>query len=318
MASTDYTPDGSVFPQDGASSGIADADADWNNAAYLGLLAQAEASNYVSKGFSINPDYVNNEVTIGEGVAYIEDSENIDYRKHFDSEIAKSGTLDKGYLAFIFQSASQTVSFENNTGVNYIYIGFTRQSQDSNFIRVSDTEQSGDRLLKIAEVDAGAQSVSFKNRNAGYEWEFVTKHSTNGLVNQADVPIPDNSYDEYKVKFIGVTGDVNSTNTNLQGTVNNHSANYWYRTTQSNTQQSSHYDILQCRPSDTIIEGHILYTVGEQWTYDNRTTSNEEKNYSFSGHNKSPADTTPLNSLQYEFNSGQIKGTWNIWGRNRV
>lgn len=318
MALTDYTPDGSVFPQDGASSGIANSDADWNNAAYLGLLAQAEASNYVSKGFSINPDYGSNEVTIGEGVAYIEDSENIDYRKHFDSEIAKSGTLDKGYLAFIFQSSSKTVSFEDNTGVNYIYIGFTRQSQDSNFIRVSDTEQTGDRLLKIAEVDAGAQSVSFKNRNAGFEWEFVNKHSTNGFVTEADIPVADNSYDEYKVKFIGVTGDNASTNTNLTGTVNNHAANYWYRTTQNNTQQASSYNVLQCRPSDTVINGQILMSTVDQWTFDNRTTSNDEKQYSFSGHNKSPADTTPLNSIQFSWASGKIKGTWNIWGRNNV
>ena len=318
MASTDYTPDGSVFPQDGASSGIADADADWNNAAYLGLLAQAEASNYVSKGFSINPDYVNNEVTIGEGVAYIEDSENIDYRKHFDSEIAKSGTLDKGYLAFIYQSVSQTVSLENSSWVNHIYIGFTRQSQDSNFIRVSDTEQTGDRLLKIAEVDGGARSVSFKNRNAGFEWQFVNKHSTNGFANEANIPVADNSYDEYKVKFIGVTGDNASTNTNLLGYVNNHQANYWYRTTQNNTQQASRYNVLQCRPSDTVINGQILMSTQGQWSFDNRTTSNEEKQYAFSGHNKSPADTTPLNSIQFEFASGGIEGTWNIWGRDNV
>ena len=318
MAYTDYSTDGAVFPQDGASAGIGDSESDWNNAAYLGLLAQAETSDYAPKGFSVNPDYTNEELTLGKGVAYLNDEEDIAFRKHFDNEETKSGLLDQGYLAVIYQSVDKTVSFEALSGMNYIYVGFTRQSQDSNFIRVADNPQSGPRLLEVARVDSAAQSVSFQNRNAGYEWEFVNKHSTNGYVTEADIPVSDNSFDEYKVKFIGVTGDNASTNTNLTGTVNNHRANYWYRTTQNNTQQASTYNVLQCRPSDTSINGQILMSTTDQWTFDNRTTSNDEKQYSFSGHNKSPADTTPLNSIQFSWASGGIKGTWNIWGRNNV
>lgn len=318
MAFTDYPTAGTVFPQDGASSGISDSDASWSNAAFLGLLAQAESSDYVSKGFDISPDYANNEVTVGSGVLYLEDSADISFRKFDDNEQTRSGLLDQGYLAVIFQSVDKTVSFENTSGVNYIYAGFTRSSQDSNFIRVADTEQTGDRLVEIARVDASSSDASEVNRVAGYGWNYLGKKGTGGnYVSEADISIPDNSFDEYKVKFVAVDGDATSTGITLTGTVNNHNAGYWFRTTQNNTQGNSLYKLMQGRPDHIPINGHMYYSQkGGKWTFDNRITTNQEKQYAFAGGNVDGSATTPINSLQYSWNSGKIKGEWNIWARD--
>lgn len=334
MAYTDYAVNGIVAPQDGGWSGISDdPDSDWINAAISGALAKAEGADYAPDGLSLTADHTNEQVSIGKGTAFIELTQNVDYRNYDDSEINRSRTWEDGLLTLYRLDSAQTLSFETTTGINYIWVyytypGATSTGQNETYIRIG-TDKSADNpettdsypSLLIGQADASTDSVAVeKNRTSGYSWEYLGKRGTGGsLVSEANISIPDNSYDEYKIKFIGVYGDSTSTSAELQAQVNNHNADYWFRTTQNNTQGSSIFKLSQGRPNHMTINGQLYVGMnGGYFTYDNRLTSNQGKQYSFSGGNTSPADTTPLNSLQFSFNSGNIIGEWNIWARNTL
>lgn len=325
MAYTDNKITAYIFPQDGASEGIDNTEADWNNAAYLGGLAKAKTENYAPQGLNISPDHINNNFDLSEGLAFLEDTENIDFRNWDDSEINRSGTWTQGYLLTVHTKSAANIPFQTTTGTNYIYLGFDRTAnnyangQNNIFVRVADTEADAPvQGFKIGEIDATTDDSVEQNRVAGYSWNYLGKKGTGGsYVSEADISIPDNSFDEYKVKFVAVDGDATSTGTTLTGTVNNHTANYWYRTTQNNTQGNSLYKLMQGRPSHMPINGHMYYSQkGGKWTFSNRITTNQEKQYAFAGGNVDGAATTPINSLQYSWNSGNIKGEWNIWARD--
>lgn len=317
MAFTDYPVSAYVYPQDGSSSGISDFDADWDNAAYAGALALANTDNYSPQGLSVTPDYGANSFDVSDGLAFIRDDENIGFREFGDSEQTRSGTWTQGYLAVSEIEATSGISFETATGVNHVYLYFTRQAQNDVYIRVADTtaDKPANRFFKIAEIDAGATESAEKNRNAGLDWQYIGSHETGGLVNEADIPIVDNSYDEYRVKFVGVGGDYTSTDAQLLGTVNN-GGKYNFRTTQNNTRQKSFFKIQQSRPTDAAIGGYLFCSTHEGvWEYENSITGNIGKQYSFGGRDIS-GDATPFNSIQFSWNSGNIEGKWNIWGRN--
>lgn len=333
MTYTDYSVDGIVAPQDGGWSGINDdPDADWINAAISGALAKAQGSNYAPDGLSLTADHTNEEVSIGKGTAFIELEQNVDYRNFDDSEINRSRTWEDGLLTLYRLASAQTLGFETTTGINYIWVfynypGTSATGQNETYIRIGTDKSTEDPAttdgypgILIGQVDAGADAVAVeKNRTAGYSWNFLGKQDTGGAyVSEASISIPDNSYDEYKIKFIGVLGDATSTGIELQARANNHNANYWYRTTQNNTQGGSLFKLFQGRPDHMTINGHLYCGMQDYFTFDNRLTSNQEKQYAFSGGNTSAADTTPLNSLQFFYNSGNIKGEWNIWARNTL
>jgi len=318
MAFTDHPVDAYVFPQDGASSGISDFDADWQNAAYVGGLAKAETKNYTPEGVDVTPDFANSTFDVTSGLSFIEDTQDLAFRNWDDSEINRSGLWTEGYLSVMFFEGATGIPFETTTGENFVYLGWDRTDQNETFIRVADTENPPTIGVKIETIDAGANSSAPKNRVAGFEWEFLGKQSTNGAVSQADFSTIDNSYDEYKVKFIGVIGTATSTNVQLHCTVNNFTQKYWYRTTQNNTQGASNFDVFQGRPSHMEINGHLyLSQQGDKMTFDNRLTSNQEKQYAFSGGNVDSA-STPIDSVQLDFTSGDIDGEWNIWARDTL
>jgi hypothetical protein len=320
MAFTDTDITAYAFPQDGASPGIADTDADWNNAAFLGALAKAKANNYAPQGLDIVTDHVNEQFTLTAGLAFIEDKENIPFRLFSDSEINRSEVWTTGYILMVETEEESNISFETTTGKNFVYLGFTRQAQNDVFVRVADDEADApSKSVKLGEIDASADSKREQNRVAGFQYEFLGKRSTNGFVNQADLAIPDSSFDEYKIKFINVEGDAASGNVTLLSRVSNvNSGSYFFRTTQNNTQQATRFKLYQGRPDRFGINGELFVSQkGGLFTFDNRLTSNQEKQFAFSGGSTDPA-ITPLSSLQLFFTSGQINAEINVWGRNNL
>lgn len=321
MAFTDHTlSNGYVHPQDGSSSGIDDDNADWLNAVYLGAGYLAPGGDVAPFGYDVTADHTNEEATVGGGVAYIQVEDALNFREPDDSILFRSGEWNQPFVVFVYLSSSVTVPFETTEGTNYIWVSYDPSEQDNAFIRVADSEsdEPSTPSLLIEEIDAVDESQAPQNRVAGYSWQYLGKQSTNGSVDEAVVNIPDNSFDEYKIKFLNVTGTAIDENTIMYGRANDHNANYWHRTTQNNTQQAGRYPVLQGTPAEMTINGHIYYCVDEEWTFDNRITTNHEEQYAYSGSNKSPADTTPLNSLQYFWSAGQIDAEFNIWARNRL
>jgi hypothetical protein len=319
MAFTDHPVDAYVFPQDGASSGISDFDADWQNAAYVGGLAKAQTTDYTPEGVDVTVDYANNTFDATSGLSFIEDTQDIEFRDWDDSEQVRSGLWTEGYLSVMFFEGATGIPLETTTGTNYVYLGWDRSDQNSTFIRVADTDNPPAIGVKIEAIDAGANSSAPKNRVAGYSWNFLGKHETGGFVGEADVQWPENGYDEYKVKFINVQGQGTSGGQQLHARINNVTSGYHFRTTQNNTGNSDRFKLLQGEGGEMHIAGHLYFSMDAgKWQYDNRLTSNEEKQYSFSGSNYNTS-VNPLNSMQLFWGSGQsIKGEFNIWGRDRL
>lgn len=319
MAFTDHTIDAYVFPQDGASSGISDFDADWQNAAYVGGLAKAQTADYTPEGVDVTVDYGNNTFDLSSGLSFIEDPQDIEFRDWDDSEQVRSGLWTEGYLSVMLVPSVQDIPLENNTSVNHIYLGWDRTAQNNTFVRVADTENAPTIGVKIETIDPVAGSSAPKNRVAGYSWNFLGKHETGGFVGEANVQWPENGYDEYKVKFIDVQGQGTSSGQQLHGRINNVTSGYHFRTTQNNSANVDRFKILQGEGGAMHIGGHLYFSMhGDRWQYDNRLTSNEEKQYSFSGQNYNTS-VNPINSMQLFWSSGKdISGTFNIWGRNTL
>lgn len=334
MVYTDYAVDGVVAPQDGGWDGITDdSKSDWINASYAGALAKAQGTDYAPEGFSLTADHTNEEFTIGKGTAFIELQQNVDYRNYDDSEIVRSRVWEDGFLTLYRLATTQTLSFETTSDVNYVWVfykypGQNSDGQNDTHIRIGTDKSADDPSntdsnpsLLIGQADAANDTVATeKNRVAGYSWNFLGKRDSGGsFISELDFTVPDNSYDEYKVKLIGVIGDGTSSGTEFRGRINNHNGNYTYRTTQSNTTGASYIRLAQVRPDRISINGTLYVSVdGGFMTFDNRLTSNQAKQYAFSGGNSSPPDTTPINSVQLYFSSGSIRGEVNFWGRNTL
>jgi hypothetical protein len=322
MAFTDTSITAYIFPQDSGFDGIANSDADWGNAAYIGGLAQAKGVDYAPFGLNITEDHTNEVFDISRGLAFIEDNTTIGARNFSDSEQNRSITWDQPFMTFMLVPAQTNIPFQTTTGTNHIWIYYTHGAQNDGQIRVSDTDGDtpSDPHLKIGTIDAANNNAATeKNRVAGYSWNFLGKYETDGFVGEADVQWPENGYDEYKVKFINVQGQGTSGGQQLQARINNVTSGYYYRTTQNNTANADRFRLMQGEGGEMHIAGHLYFSMDAgKWQYDNRLTSNEEKQYSFAGSNYNTT-TNPLNSMQVFWGSGQnINGEWNIWGRDRL
>lgn len=317
MAYTDHPITAYVFPQDGASPGIGDPDADWQNAAYVGGLAKAQAKNYTPEGVDVTADFANNQFSITEGLSYIEDPQPIDFRDWDDSEINRSGTWTGGYLSVMHVKAESGIPFETTTGMNYVYLGWDRTSQNNAFVRVADDEADAPTIgVKIENIDAGASSSLPKNRVAGHNWNFVKKYSASG-VPSVTLNVPE-VYDEMRLKFLGVTGTATSS-VKLQSQVNG-TPNYYQRTTQGSNTQITNYWINHDIASRAEIRGEVFMSGrwDTTWSFDNRTTNRGGKYFGFSGWNDNVADNGELNEIFMEWGTGDITGEWNLWGRDNV
>lgn len=320
MAFTDTAlTDAYVHPQGGSASGVSDNDADWLNSVYLGAGYLAPGGDVAPYGYDVTVDFAAGDITVSGGVAYLERDSTLPFREPQDTVLTRNGSWNQPFLAFIYMATSITVSVQTPGTTNYVWLYFTESSQNDAYIRVADSsaDEPSNPSLLIEEIDDGSNSQAPQNRVAGYSWDYLGKQSTNGLVTEATVNIPDQTYDEYKIKHIKVSGDGTSS-TEFQATVNGHTANYWYRTTQGNTTGSSYVKVGQANPSDAYFNGQLYCSVKNRWTFDNRIAGSHGKQYAFTGSNKSPADTTPMNTIEFSWASGSIDGEWNIWARNTL
>jgi len=318
MAFTDHPVNAYVFPQDGASSGIDDFDADWQNAAYVGGLAKAETKNYTPKGVDVTPDFANNTFDATSGLSFIEDTQDIAFRNWDDSEQNRSGLWTEGYLSVVFFEGATGIPFETTTGENFVYLGWDRTDQNETFIRVADTENPPTIGVQIETINASANSSAPKNRVAGYQWEFLGRFSTNGFVTQADFAVPDGSFDEYKVVFKGVTGETGlQKQKELFFFINNQTQIYWDTTLNGRRKNRNKIKPAQAKPSEVDIGGEMFLTFnGDGMQYENRTTGSEETPYSLRGNTR--VTISSFDSFQMNWGTGQIDGAWNIWARNQL
>lgn len=320
MAYTDSTVSGAyAFPQDGASAGINDFDADWQNAAYVGGLAKAQGTDYVDTGMNISAS--GGTATVSPGLAFIEDTEAIDFRNWDDSEQVRSGTWTQGYLVAIAMEQSASVSL-GSTDPQYIYLAFDRSAQNSVYLRSADSKsEAPTKSVLLGTVSIPGENPSPLNRQAGYSWQLIKKTSQ-GFQNEFNFNIPSEfqDFDEYKVKFIDVQGQGTSGNQQLFMRFNGFTSGYWFRTTQNNTQNATKAKLLQGRGDQLYVGGHLYFSqarAGDDLSFDNRLTSNEEKQYAFAGHNV--LATGGLKSMNLYWSSGQkIAGAINVWARNRA
>jgi len=316
MAFTDHAVDAYVFPQDGASSGISDFDADWQNAAYVGGLAKAETKNYTPEGVDVTVDFANGTFDVTAGLSFIEDTQDIAFRNWDDSEQVRSGLWTEGYLSVVYFEGATGIPLETTAGVNHVYLGWNRTAQNDTFIRVSDTDTPPAIGVKIETIDASENSSAPTNRVAGYQWEFLGGFSTNGFVSVADFAVPDGSYDEYKVVFKGVTGETGlQKQKELFFFINNQTQIYFDTTLNGRIKNRNKIKVAQARPDAVNIGGEMFLSFnGDGLQYDNRTAGGEETPYSLKGNTR--VTISSFDSFQSNWGTGDIDGTWNIWARD--
>ena len=318
MVYTDHPITGYVFPQDSGMSGIANSDADWANAAYIGGLGLAEASNYAPKGLGLTADHANESFTIGDGVAYIEDDTTIDFRDWDDSEQTHSGTWGQGFLSLYLIKSQSNIPFQTTSGTNYVWVYYTHSSQNDTYLRVADTSSDAPTQpsLKIAEIDASSDSQRETNRVSGHNWNYIGKYEANGA-NSITINVPE-AYDEMKLKFIGVTGSDES-RARLRAQVNG-TPSYYQRTTQGSNQQITYFWANHDVPSRAEIHGELRMNGrwDTTWSFDNRLTNRAGEYFATSGWNDNVVNDGTLNEIWMEWAAGTITGEWALWGRDYV
>jgi hypothetical protein len=329
MAFTDFEIDGAVFPQDAGWSGIGNSTADWANSAFIGGLALANGNDYAPFGLDFNPDFTNDTIQVLGGLAFIKDNTDILYREFSDSEQQLNGTWSQPFLVAIQTKDTANLAMQAPSGVNHIWLYYTHNTQNAVEIRIADTDADtpSDPNLKLGTVDAGANESTLVNREGisgggDRAWTFLGSGGTGGSdVSTADITVPDPSFDQFKIEFedVGGTSTASGSGSVLFWRVNNVQSGYNFRTVGNTNRRKSKVKVAQGKASRMSMGGSLFVdTVGNEFTFDNRTTGNEEKQYAFSGANINPSSVLPMSSVQFFWSNGRINGTWNFYGRDKI
>jgi hypothetical protein len=145
-----------VFPQQGDPN-----DAE-NFAAWLG---RKDLSDYVEFGFTITPDFANNQFSISDGKAHIFYA-GARQASNFGSPEDRFNLSYYGYL-----ESRSAISLPNTSGLNNVYVELNLDTDDNPEIIVNDdttTAYSSESALQIAQVDTSSTSVTELNRVPGY------------------------------------------------------------------------------------------------------------------------------------------------------
>lgn len=313
MAFTDTSVTAYIYPED-QGTGVSAGSEDWDNAAHEGAMGLAQAEDYIQQGLNISADFANNQFSISQGLAFIEDTRTIDFRKPSDSEETLSGTWPFGRLCCLGVFAESAISLQDTTGLNHVYLAFSSTGQDDAYIRVADTTSDApDPSIRIGVVDAANSSVTEVNRISGLNWNFDGMEQVSNA-NFLTINV-NNTYDEWRFRLTNVHGD-NTSRTVLGGRVNGNQSSYAFRNTQGNSSGSSQWEMAHNRPDNSEITGEV-YVAGRwnrQCSMNNRTAGNDGKQYAFSGN---VDETSPLNSFTLFWTSGSISGTLEAWGRDK-
>ena len=153
MVQTDITASGTVVWQGG--DGLDEAD-------LATVAAKSNQTDYVERGLSVTYDGVNDTIDIGSGHAVIEDSQR----------------------AYDVLPAQETgISLPAPSGVNYVYLVHDPETDDDVRYHVDDDDSApSDPSLKIAEVDAGASTVTEQNRDPTLSAAALAGLSVNDVV----------------------------------------------------------------------------------------------------------------------------------------
>lgn len=321
MAYTDHSITGYVFPQDSGFSGIANSDADWANAAYIGGLGLAETSNYAPNGLGITADHGAETFDLDSGVGYIEDTTTVGIRDWDDSELTRSADWTQPFLTLMLVKSQSGISFETTSGTNYLYIAYSHHSQNDSYLRVADTtnDEPTDPSLQIGEIDASADSSREVNRVAGHNRDYIGKY-TASAASSITINVPD-TYDEIILKFQGVTGSYTGGRKRLQAQVNGQTG-YYQRTTQGSNTGISNFWLSHDYAARANIIGEVLMTGrwpgSSTWSFNNNLTNRAGKYFAYAGWSDSMAQDGTLDSIFLEWQSGTISGEWALWGRDFV
>lgn len=324
MTYTDHSLSGYVLPQDGGWSGVTDNEAGWTNAAMLGALALSDDVNYAPVGLGVTPDYANDTVTVENGLVFIKDNTDIQFRTYQDTVDTRSGTWSDPFQTVTAVPTNGSLPLEAPSGVNHIWVYYTHSSNNDAYIRISDTDgdEPVDPSLKIAKVDAGAQSVGLLNRGGSggtdYSWDYLGKKEQTTFTQKWNLQVPDTSYDEYKIKFVRTLGTSPSSGSGsvLYTQFSDVSGSYYYRTFGNTNQGASRIKLVQVKSDTVPVQGHIsVETHKSLLTFHNSLKGNEEKQMAKSGVARKP-ETLPFDKLTLWYSNGDIKGEINFYGRN--
>lgn len=326
MAYTDTAVTNVVTPQDAGWAGIGAEGADWANSAFIGGLALSAGTDYAPYGLAITPDYANNQFSMTGGLAFIEDNTDIAYRVYTDSENQLTGSWNQPFLTATLTQDVSGVSLINTSGVNHIYLYYTHTGQNDAYYRVADTTADAPTYpsLKIAEIDTSANEKMVFNREVGggggggVGWQHLGTEEFTTFSAGISFTNPDDSYDEYLVKLRNVTGTDTAIGSgrDLLFNVNNLTRGWNYHSTGSTFKDRASMAVGVGQASTASYSGSIFCntTIGDKLSVDNRLGGPSELGYGLKGINKE-AGSVPISSFQFEFSSGDIKGTFAIWGR---
>lgn len=165
--------DEQVWPQD-LGTGL-DETVDYIDAAPMAWATHAaNATDYVVDGFDLDADFVNNQLTITEGVA------------EFYQSVAESNdhTADGGspaqqlnHCSFRAQRGPMS-ELTINEDVNHVYLGLDHAQQNEIFPQINTTASPPpEPYIKLGEVDAVAETVIEMNRQptATFTRELISK-----------------------------------------------------------------------------------------------------------------------------------------------
>ena len=189
MASQNTTASGTVLFQD----------SDELSESTLGeLLASDDFGDKRHRGLNGSADYVNDELTIGAGMAIIKDS------------------VPKGYLA----APSQTsVPLVNSNGKNYVFLSIDPATDDSLSWHVDDDDTApSNPSIKTHVVDTSAQTVTEKNTGGSETRVNISDDGASVLTDAEDIDFASN----LSVSDDGdgtVTVDATDTNTDTRTNV---------------------------------------------------------------------------------------------------
>jgi hypothetical protein len=313
MAFTDTDVSAYIYPED-QGTGVAAGFEDWDNAAHEGAMGLAQAKNYVQQGLSITADFGNNQFSLSQGLAFIEDTTTVGFRLPSENETSISGSWPFGRLCALGVFAESGIALQDTGGLNHVYLAFSSSGQDDAFIRVADTTSDApDPSIRIGILDANNNDTTEVNRISGLDWNFdgsVQVSSASTLTYNVV-----NNYDEWRFRLKNVHGD-NTSRTVLGGRVNGVSSGYAFRNTQGNASGNSQWQIAHNRPDVSEIIGEV-YVAGRwnrECSMNNEIAGNDGKQYAFTGN---VGATSPLNSFTLFWTSGSISGTLQAWGRDR-
>jgi len=320
MAFTDHAVTAYVYPQDGGSSGISDFDADWDNAATAGGLNLAETKNYAPKGLGITADHTNEQFSVGSGLAFIEDTADLDFRVYSDSEQSRSATWTEGLLSVLHLKPISGVSFQTTSAKNYVYLYYTRSSQNDAYIRVADSQSDAPTNgIEIGQIDAGGDTKRETNRVAGHSRNYIGKYSCSGA-DFIDINVPD-TYDEIILKFQGVSGSYSGGRRKLFAQANGETG-YYQRTTQGSNTGITNFWLTHDYAARSNIIGEVVMTGrwpnSSTWSFSNKLTNRAGKYFAYAGWNDNMATGGTLDTIHLEWQSGTLTGTWALWGRDFV